>query len=96
MINEGDDPVVTTTDSPFYRAPRPGGSALSDAILTPMLVPYTTDPNGFRPPAPGETTPVIVPAAAMASIGDAEFVPQDALGPAIQIIFDAIKATAGR
>jgi hypothetical protein len=28
--------------------------------------------------------------------GDAEFLPQDALGSAIQTIFDAIKATASR
>jgi hypothetical protein len=38
-----------------------------------------------------------VPAAAVMSMhGDAEFIPQDALGPAIRILFEAIKATAGR
>ena len=100
VINEGDDPVVTTTDSPFYRALEAAvKTRYPDAIVTPMLVPYTTDANGFRPLGVKSYgfTPVIVPAAAMASMhGDAEFVPQDALGPAIQIIFDAIKATAGR
>jgi hypothetical protein len=28
--------------------------------------------------------------------GDAEFLPQDALGPAIQILYDALTATAAR
>jgi hypothetical protein len=28
--------------------------------------------------------------------GDAEFIPADALGPAIQILFEALKQTAGR
>jgi acetylornithine deacetylase/succinyl-diaminopimelate desuccinylase-like protein len=100
VINEGDDPVVTTTESPFYRALEGAvKKRYPDAIVTPMLVPYTTDANGFRPLGVKSYgfTPMIVPAAAMASMhGDAEFIPQDALGPAIQIIFDAIKTTAGR
>ena len=42
VINEGDDPVVTTTDSPFYRALEAAVKArYPDAIVTPMLVPYT-------------------------------------------------------
>jgi hypothetical protein len=37
------------------------------------------------------------PAAAMASpAGDAELIPQDAPGPAIQVGFDPLRATAGR
>ncbi len=98
VINEGDDPVVTTQDSTFYRAleeavkrRHPG------AIVTPMIVPYGTDANGFR--ALGVKsygfTPVVVPAAAIASMhGDAEFLPADALGPAIQIIYEAVAETA--
>lgn len=100
VIYEGDDPVVTTQDSPFYRALEAAVKRrYPDAIVTPMLVPYTTDANGFRPLGVKSYgfTPAILPAAAVVSMhGDAEFIPQDALGPAIQILFDAITATAGR
>jgi acetylornithine deacetylase/succinyl-diaminopimelate desuccinylase-like protein len=100
IMYEGDDPIVTTQDSTFYRALE---SAVKrrhpDAVVTPMVVPYGTDSNGFRPRGVKSYgfTPVIVPAAAVMSMhGDAEFIPQDALGPAIRILFEAIKATAGR
>ncbi len=100
IINEGDDPVVTPPDSPFYQALEATlKKRFPDAIVTPMLVPYGTDANGFRSLGVKSYgfTPVILSAAAIASIhGDAEFLPQDALGPAIQIIFDTIRATAGR
>jgi hypothetical protein len=42
-------------------------------------------------------TPAILPAAVLASMhGDAEYIPADALGPAIQILFEALKETAGK
>jgi acetylornithine deacetylase/succinyl-diaminopimelate desuccinylase-like protein len=61
-----------------------------------MIVPYGTDANRFR--ALGVKsygfTPVIVPAESVASMhSDAEHIPLDALGPAIQILFDAISET---
>ena len=64
-----------------------------------MTVPYGTDGNGFRPR--GVKTygifPAIIPAASILSMhGDAEFLPVDALGPAIQILFEALKETASR
>jgi acetylornithine deacetylase/succinyl-diaminopimelate desuccinylase-like protein len=100
IINESDDPVVTTDDSPFYRALEAAVKRhYPDAIVTPMLVPYGTDANGFRPLGVKSYgfTPAILPAAAVASMhGDAEFFPLDALGPAIQIVFETLKATAGR
>jgi hypothetical protein len=38
--------------------------------------------------------PGIVPAASIASMhGDAEFIPVDAVGPAIQILFEALRDT---
>ena len=70
-----------------------------DAIVTPMIVPYGTDANGFRPRASRATasSPVIVPAAPSLSMhGDAEFLPVDALGPAIQILYEALMETVGR
>ena len=98
IINEGDDPVVTTQDSSFYKALEAAVKRMyPDAILTPMVVPYGTDSNGFRPRGVKSYgfTPVIVPAeAAMSMHGDAEYLPLDAVGPAIQILFEALKATA--
>ena len=100
ILNEGEDPVVTPTDTPFYAALEASvKKRYPDAIVTPMLVPYGTDANGFRPLGVKSYgfNPMILPAEAMASMhGDAEFLPDDAIGPAMQIIFDAIVATAGR
>jgi acetylornithine deacetylase/succinyl-diaminopimelate desuccinylase-like protein len=97
---EGPDPVVTTVDSSFYRALE---SAVKrrhpDAIVTPMVVPYGTDSNGYRPLGVKSYgfTPVIVPAeAAMSMHGDAEYLPVDAVAPAIQILFEALKETVAK
>jgi len=97
---EGDEPSVTTQDSTFYRALE---SAVKrrhpEAIVTPMIVPYGTDANGFRPKGVKSYgfTPVIVPAeAAMSMHGDAEYLPVDAVAPAIQILFEALKETLGK
>jgi len=96
---ESPDPAVTTLDSPFYRALESAvRKRYPDAIFTPMIVPYGTDANGFRPLGVKSYgfTPVVVPADAVASMhGDAEYIPVDALGPAIQILFDALKETVG-
>ena len=97
---EGDDPNVTTQDSTFYRALE---SAVKrrhpDAVVTPMVVPYGTDANGFRPRGVKSYgfTPVIVPAAGVMSMhGDAEFLPVDSVGPAIQILFEALRETVSK
>ena len=97
---EGDDPVVTTQDSTFYRALE---SAIKhrhpEAIVTPMIVPYGTDSNGYRPKGVKSYgfTPVIVPAdAAMSMHGDAEYLPVNAVAPAIQILFEALKETVSK
>ena len=100
VVYEGPDPVVTTQDSAFYRALEAAVRARHpEAIVAPMIVPYGTDSNGFRPLGVKSYgfTPMIVPAESVASMhGDAEFIPVDALGPAIQILFDAIVATTTR
>jgi len=95
---ESEDPVVTTQDSALYRALE---SAVQkrhpEAIVTPMIVPYGTDANGFRPLGVKSYgfTPAVLPAAVVASMhGDAEHIPVDALGPAIQILYDALVETA--
>ena len=98
VVNEGEDPVVSPQDTPLYRALE---SAIArrhpGAIVTPMTVPYGTDANGFRPRGVKSygIFPGIIPAASILSMhGDAEFIPVDALGPAIQILFEALKETA--
>jgi acetylornithine deacetylase/succinyl-diaminopimelate desuccinylase-like protein len=98
VLYAGEDPAVSTQDTPLFRALE---SAIKrqhpDAIVTPMTVPYGTDANGFRPRGVKSygIFPAIIPAASILSMhGDAEFMPIDALGPAIRILFDALKETA--
>ena len=100
IVYEGDDPVVTPQDSTFYRALE---SAVKrrhpGAIVTPMVVPYGTDSNSFRPRGVKSYgfTPVVVPAQAVMSMhGDAEFLPVDTVGPAIRILFEALRETVGQ
>jgi acetylornithine deacetylase/succinyl-diaminopimelate desuccinylase-like protein len=95
---ESPDPVVTTQDSALYQALE---SAVKkhhpDAIVSPMIVPYGTDANGFRPLGVKSYgfTPAILPAAVVASMhGDAEHIPVEALGPAIRILYDALVETS--
>jgi acetylornithine deacetylase/succinyl-diaminopimelate desuccinylase-like protein len=96
---ESEDPVVTTQESLLYRALE---SAVKrrypDAIVTPMIVPFGTDANGYRPHGVKSYGffPAVLPAAVLASMhGDAEHIPADALGPAIEILYDALRETAG-
>jgi acetylornithine deacetylase/succinyl-diaminopimelate desuccinylase-like protein len=100
IVHEGDDPTVTTQDSTFYRALEAAIKRRHpDAIVSPMVVPYGTDSNGYRPRGVKSYgfTPVIVPAEGVMSMhGDAEFLPVDAVGPAIEILFDALKETVSR
>ncbi len=100
IVYEGEDPIVTPQDSTFYRALEAAVKRRHpDAIVTPMVVPYGTDSNSFRPRGVKSYgfTPVVVPAAAVMSMhGDAEFLPVDSVGPAIQILFEALKETVGR
>src|SRR4029079_17758519 len=95
VINEGEDPVVSPQDTPLYRALEASIKRQHpDAIVTPMTVPYGTDSNGFRPRGVKSygIFPAIIPSASILSMhGDAEFIPTDALGPAIRILYDALK-----
>ena len=99
VMYESPDPVITTQDSALYRSLEAAvRKRHPEAIVTPMIVPYGTDANSFRPLGVKSYgfTPAILPADVVASMhGDAEHVPVDALGPAIQILYDALKETAG-
>jgi acetylornithine deacetylase/succinyl-diaminopimelate desuccinylase-like protein len=100
VIHTNEDPAVSSQDTPLYRALEAAVKRRHpEAIVTPMTVPYGTDGNGFRPKGVKVYGffPGIIPAASILSMhGDAEFMPVDALGPAIQILFEALKETAAR
>ena len=89
---------MTPQDSALYRALE---SAVKrrhpDAIVTPMTVPYGTDSNDFRPRGVKSLRLHAGDRArrrrSMSMHGDAEFLPVDALGPAIQILFEALRDT---
>jgi len=100
VVNEGEDPQVSPQDTPLYRALESSIKRRHpDAIVTPMTVPYGTDANGFRPrgvKSYGIFTGIIPAASILSMHGDAEFIPADALGPAIQILFEALRESAGK
>ena len=100
VVYEGPDPLVSPQDTKLYVAlERALKRRYPDAVVTPMTVPYGTDGNGYR--ARGVKNygffPGIVPAASILSMhGDSEFIPVDAIGPAIQILYEALKETASQ
>lgn len=98
IINQSDDPVVTPQDTPMYRAL---ASAIErhnpGAIVSPILVPYGTDANSFRPRGVKSygIAPVAVSAAVVASMhGDAERVPIRDLAAGARILFEALGEVA--
>jgi acetylornithine deacetylase/succinyl-diaminopimelate desuccinylase-like protein len=100
LINESDDPVVTSNDTPLYRNME---SAIKrrhpDAIVTPMLIPYGTDSNAFRPKGVNSygVFPVILSSEIVSSMhGDAERVPLDGIAEAAQVFFEALRDTLAR
>jgi acetylornithine deacetylase/succinyl-diaminopimelate desuccinylase-like protein len=99
LVNESDDPIVTPQDTPLFhnleaaiRRRHPG------ATVTPILIPYGTDSNAFRPRGVKSygIFPAVIPAAVVAQMhGDAERVPLDAVHEAIQVFFETVRDTAG-
>lgn len=94
---ESDDPVVTPTDTPLYRALAQSIKRASpEAIVVPTLVPFGTDSNSFRPRGVKSygLFPAILSAELMASMhGDAERLPISELGKGIRILFEALRDT---
>src|SRR4051794_6384467 len=97
LINESDDPVVTTADSPLFRNIEAAiRRRHGDAIVTPILIPYGTDSNAFRPKGVKSygIFPAILSADTVASMhGDAERVPLDGVAEAAQVFFEALRDT---
>jgi acetylornithine deacetylase/succinyl-diaminopimelate desuccinylase-like protein len=100
LINESDDPVVTSHDTPLYRHLEAAIKRRHpDAIVTPMLIPYGTDSNAFRPKGVKSygVFPAILSAETVASMhGDGERVPLDGIGEATQVFFEALRDTLAR
>jgi acetylornithine deacetylase/succinyl-diaminopimelate desuccinylase-like protein len=97
LINESDDPLVSEPNTPLYRNLEAALSRLHpEAVVTPMLIPYGTDSNAFRPRGVKSygIFPAIVSAEAIASMhGDAERVPLSGVREAAQIFFETLRDT---
>ncbi len=97
LINESDDPLVSEPNTPLYRNLESALARLHpDAVVTPMLIPYGTDSNAFRPKGVKSygIFPAILSADTIASMhGDAERVPIEGVREASQIFFEAIRQT---
>ena len=98
VIYESEAPTVTPTDTPLYHALE---SAIlrhePGAVVAPILVPYGTDSNKFRPR--GVKSYGVMPAVYSAEIaasmhGDAERFPAGEMGKAIQVLYEALRETA--
>jgi acetylornithine deacetylase/succinyl-diaminopimelate desuccinylase-like protein len=100
LINESDDPIVTPHDTPLYRNLEAAIKRRHpDAVVSPILIPYGTDSNAFRPKGVKSygIFPAIVSAEAVASMhGDAERIPLDAVPEAAQVLFETIRNTAAK
>jgi len=100
VINESDDPVVTTQDSPLFRNLEAAiRRRHADAVVTPMLIPYGTDSNAFRPR--GVKAYGIFPAILSAEIAasmhsDAERMPLDSVAEAVEVFFETLRDTLAR
>jgi acetylornithine deacetylase/succinyl-diaminopimelate desuccinylase-like protein len=95
VVNESDDPVVTPQDTTIYRAIEKAiQQRHPDAIVTPMLIPYGTDSNAFRPKGAKSygIFPAILPADVVSQMhGDAEHMPLAAVREAADVLFEALK-----
>ena len=95
VVTEGDDAIVSRTDTAMYRAlERAIVRRHPGAIVTPSLIPFTTDANSFRPR--GVTGYGVFPFPLSADLisqmhGDAERVPAGAVEEAAGVLFEALK-----
>ena len=100
LINESDDPVVTSQDAPLYRNIEAAIKRRHpEAIVTPMLIPYGTDSNAFRPRGVKSfgIFPALLPADVVASMhGDGEHVSLASVREGTQIFFEALRDTLSR
>jgi acetylornithine deacetylase/succinyl-diaminopimelate desuccinylase-like protein len=97
LINESDDPLVSEPNTPLYRNLESALARLHpEAVITPILIPYGTDSNAFRPRGVKSygIFPAILSAETIASMhGDAERVPLSGVREASRIFFEALRDT---
>ena len=100
LINESDDPVVTSQDAPLYRNIEAAiARRHPDATVTPILIPYGTDSNAFRPRGVKAfgIFPALLPADVVSSMhGDGEHVSLTSVREAAQVLFEALRDTLAR
>ncbi len=100
LINESDDPVVTTNDAPLYRNIEAAIKRRHpEAIVTPILIPYGTDSNAFRPSGVKSygIFPALLPADVVASMhGDGEHVSLTSVREGAQVLFEALRETLAK
>jgi acetylornithine deacetylase/succinyl-diaminopimelate desuccinylase-like protein len=100
LINESDDPVVTTNDAPLYRNIEAAIKRRHpEAIVTPILIPYGTDSNAFRPRGVKSygIFPALLPADVVASMhGDGEHVSLASVREGAQVLFEALRDTLAK
>ena len=100
LINESDDPVVTSNDAPLYRNIEAAIKRRHpEAIVTPILIPYGTDSNAFRPRGVKSygIFPALLPADVVASMhGDGEHVSLVSVREGAQVLFEALRETLAR
>ena len=101
VINKPRAPESITSpyDTPLFKALEGAiKRQYADAIVTPMIIPYGTDSNGFRPKGVKSYgfNPLVLPFSVVSSMhSDEERIPLDGIGSGIRILFEALKETAG-
>jgi acetylornithine deacetylase/succinyl-diaminopimelate desuccinylase-like protein len=100
LINESDDPVVTSQDAPLYRNIEAAiRRRHPEAIVTPILIPYGTDSNAFRPRGVKSygIFPALLPAGVVASMhGDGEHISLASVREGTQVFFEALRDTLAK
>lgn len=100
IITESDEPIVTSHDTPIYRNLEAAiRRRHPDAVVTPIVIPYGTDGNAFRPK--GVKTYGIFPGIISQEIvnqmhGDAERVPLASVHEATQVLFETLRDTLAK
>ncbi len=100
LINESDDPVVTSQDAPLYRNIEAAIKRRhADAVVTPILIPYGTDSNAFRPKGVKSygIFPALLSSDVVASMhGDGEHISLASVREGTQVLFEALRDTLAR
>ncbi|HEY7789947.1 MAG TPA: M20/M25/M40 family metallo-hydrolase [Vicinamibacterales bacterium] len=99
VLYQGDGSILSPPDSPMFKALASAITTVHPgAIVTPMLVPYTTDSNAYRKRGAKSygLYPIIASTALINTMhGDNERMPEAQLVPGTRILFEALRRVAG-